>query len=322
MRSCMDFTASWIVRQWDRVLVLILLAAFVVCTPWVADQIPSHIQPVHPLFPKVFPVAVPSPALLPKRTGSVDPVTFLSAEGVVVYDVASAVTIYEKNADELLSPASTTKILTALVALDTYNLDDVVTVKTVANNGQVMGLVPGEQMTVENLLYGALVLSGNDAAWALGEQYQGGVDAFVAAMNKKAQDLHLTNSHFTNPVGYDDPEHKMTARDLARLSAFALTNKTIAKIVAIPQITVSDVSHTRFHPLSNVNQLLGKVPGVAGIKTGWTEEAGENLVTLIERNGHRVILVVLKSKDRFGDTMALINWVFSDVTWETVAPTP
>ncbi len=179
-----------------------------------------------------------------------------------------------------------------------------------------MGLIPGERITVENLLYGALVQSGNDAAWALAEHYPGGVEKFVEAMNKKAADLHLSNTHFTNPVGFDDPNHIMTAIDLTRLASYALTNKTIVKIVAIPQITISDVTHTQFHPLTNVNTLLGKIPGVAGIKTGWTEEAGENLVTLVERDNHRVIIVVLKSLNRFADTEALINWVFTNYEWQ------
>lgn len=274
-----------------------------------------------PLF-HLLPFPTPIPAPYPVNKSGIFPGLEISAEGVVVYDMASGVTMYGKNAEEILAPASTTKVMTALVALDAYALDDVVTVHTVANDGQVMGLLPGEQMTVENLLYGALVYSGNDAAWTLAEQYPGGVDAFVKAMNAKAAALHLTQTHFTNSVGYDDPEHKMTANDLTRLAAHALTNKTIAKMVAIPQITVSDITYTHFHALTNVNQLLGRIPGVGGIKTGWTEEAGENLVTLIERDGHRVIIVVLKSKDRFRDTIALINWVFDTYDWQTFDPAP
>ena len=93
-------------------------------------------------------------------------------------------------------------------------------------------------------------------------------------------------------------------------------NKILAKMVAIPQITISDVTHTYFHKLSNVNQLLGRIPGVAGIKTGWTEEAGENLVTLVERGGRKIIIVVLHSRDRFGDTIRLIDWVFNNYEWQ------
>ncbi len=311
---------SFFLRQWDKILFLAFFAAFFLMMPWKSGQI-RFVQSGMPAL-QFVPFVTPTPAPYPVNRTNVYPGPEVSAEGVVVYDVDSATTMYGRNAEESLSPASTTKIMTALVALDHYGLDDVVTVHTVANNGQVMGLVPGEQMTVENLLYGALVYSGNDAAWALAEHYPGGVDAFVKVMNEKAAALHLTHSHFTNPVGYDDPDHKMTATDLTRLAAFALTNKTIAKIVAIPQITISDVTYTHFHALTNVNQLLGKIPGVAGIKTGWTEEAGENLVTLIERNGHRVIIVVLKSQDRFKDTIALINWTFANFDWQTFNPSP
>jgi D-alanyl-D-alanine carboxypeptidase (penicillin-binding protein 5/6) len=114
----------------------------------------------------------------------------------------------------------------------------------------------------------------------------------------------------------------MTPTDLARLASVALSDKTIAKIVAIPQITVSDVTHSRFHSLRNVNELLGRIPGVGGMKTGWTEEAGENLVTLIERDGHRLILVLLHSADRFGETEALINWIFTNYRWEDMRGAP
>lgn len=305
---------SWILRQWDKILFIGILVAFFVFRP--VPGLYARISSQNESFMRLLPFPTPIPAPYPTNSTGVYPGYEISAEGVIVYDLESGVTLYGRNSEEVLSPASTTKIMTALVVLEHYALDDVVTVKTVANSGQVMGLVPGEQITVENLLYGALIHSGNDAAWALAEHYDGGVEKFVEAMNKKAEALHLTNSHFTNPVGYDDPAHKMSAMDLTRLSAFALTNKTIAKIVAIPQITISDATHSRFHPLTNVNALLGKIPGVAGIKTGWTEEAGENLVTLVERDKHRVIIVVLKSLNRFSDTETLIHWVFANYIWE------
>lgn len=269
-----------------------------------------------------LPFPMPTPAPYPVNVTGVYPGGEITAAGIVVLDVTSAVTMYQRNPDMLLSPASTTKILTALVALDTYKLDDILTVKNLLSDGQTMKLVRGERMTVENLLYGTLIHSGNDAAYVLADNYSGGVAAFVSAMNKKAQSLKLAHSHFTNPVGFDDPDHKMTPMDLARLARVALSNPVIAKMVAIPQITVSDVTHTYFHPLTSVNELLGKIPGVGGIKTGWTEEAGENLVTLVERNGHKVILVVLHSKDRFAETSALIDWTFANYRWEDLQPTP
>lgn len=306
-------------RAWDKILFLLVFGAFIFVTPGqnVYLTSPENINMLPP-----WPFAVPTPAQYPVNETGAYPGPEVTATGVVVLDVDSGVYLYKRNENELLSPASTTKLLTALVALDNYHLDDVVTVKNIVNDGQVMGLVPGEQITVENLLYGALIHSGNDAAWALADYYPGGVPKFVDAMNEKARELHLTQSHFTNPVGYDDPSHKMSPIDLALLGEAALNNKVIAKMVAIPAITISDVTHTYFHPLKNVNELLGKIPGVGGIKTGWTEEAGENLITLVERNGHRVITVVLHSQDRFGDTSTLINWIFSNYQWQTLVPTP
>ncbi|HUD20363.1 MAG TPA: D-alanyl-D-alanine carboxypeptidase family protein [Patescibacteria group bacterium] len=303
----------WFITNWDKILFLIFVGIFILLSP--GQNIYTIGKLAEPISNPTVSLNVPTPAPYPTNSTGVYPGSEVTATGVVVLDINSGVFMYKRNADVSLSPASTTKILTALVALDSYNLDDVVTIKTATVDGQVMGLVPGEQMTVENLLYGALIYSGNDAAWAIADHYPGGEPAFVDAMNKKAQALHLDHSTFTNPVGFDDPNHKMTPIDLAHLGSVALQNKTIAKMVAIPEITISDVTHTYFYPLKNVNELLGKIPGVGGIKTGWTEEAGENLMTLVDRNGHKVITVVLHSQDRFGDTEKLINWIFANYQW-------
>ncbi len=307
----------WYHAHWEKIVFLVFFAFFVLGIP--GRAVYTNITSASGDEKKV-PVVTPSIAPYPVNIHGIYPGNEISAQGVVILDIDSGVFLYKKNEEELLSPASTTKILTALVALEMYGLDDVVTVTEVANDGQVMGLVPGERITVENLLFGALIQSGNDAAWALAAHAPGGVDAFVSAMNQKAKTLNLLHTTFTNPVGYDSPGHKTTPSDLARLASIALDNKIIAKMVAIPQITVSDVTHTYFHPLRNVNELLGKIPGVGGIKTGWTEEAGENLITLVGRGDHRVIIVVLKSADRFADTTSLINWVFSNYQWEVFEP--
>lgn len=305
----------WPRRSWHKILYLVILAGFFLWYPGQNRLIMMAPAAVPTSLP--IPFSIPTPVPYPTNVTGAYPGTEVTAQGVVIEDVDSGVILYQRNSYEPFAPASTTKILTALVALDTYDLDDVLTVKTRMNNGQTMKLVAGERMTVENLLYGTLIQSGNDAAYALAENFPGdGVEGFVAAMNEKAKQLHLTQSRFTNPVGFDDPNHNMTPMDLARLSSIALSNKTIAKMVAIPQITISDVTHTYFHNLTNVNQLLGKIPGVGGIKTGWTEEARENLVTLVERSGRRVIVVVLKSQDRFADTTKLIEWVFANHRWE------
>lgn len=301
-------------KNLDKILFLVALGIFVLLIPGQNIYTLSTYKKttlIHRL-----PFALPTPAPYPVNKTGYFPGNEVTATGIVVLDVDSGVVMYRRNDDMILSPASTTKIMTALVALDAYTLEDVLTVRNLINNGQSMKLVAGERMTVENLLYGALIHSGNDAAYVLADNYPGGVEKFIDAMNQKAQALHLEKTHFTNPVGYDDPTHKTSPMDLARLSRVALNNGVIAKMVAIPQITISDVTHTYFHQLSNVNQLLGKIPGVGGIKTGWTEEAGENLVTLVERNGHKVIVVVLHSKDRFGETSKLIDWIFGNFMWE------
>jgi len=262
------------------------------------------------------PISLPSPAPYPVNAKNIYPGAEITATSIIVEDATSGVYLYRRESDLQLAPASTTKILTALVALSIYNLDDVVTIQTVITEGQVMGLFTGERITVENLLYGALIQSGNDAAYALAEHHPEGVVGFIRDMNAFSDTLRLTNSHFVNPMGFDDPNQYMTAQDLARLAKAALLHPTIKKMVAIPQITISDVTHTYYHKLQNVNQLLGKIPGVAGIKTGWTETAGENLVTFVERNDRKILFVVLHSKDRFTDTTQLINWVFDSYTWE------
>src|SRR5258706_10812824 len=156
----------------------------------------------------------------------------ISAQGALAVDLDSGVTLYDKAADQRLLPASTTKIMTALVAMDYYSLNDVVTIPImeIDADNQRMGLIPGEQITFENLLYGLLVYSASDAAMALAENYPGGLENFVAAMNQKAALLHLENTHFVNPVGLDGGEHYSTAKDMVRLSEVAMENPVFAKV--------------------------------------------------------------------------------------------
>jgi serine-type D-Ala-D-Ala carboxypeptidase (penicillin-binding protein 5/6) len=312
-----DFKTLW-KNQWDKIIFLVIFGLIIFVSPGqnfyttqfdtlkpVAVRLPLPTYQVHPY---------------PDNVTGIMPSNEVSATGVIVLDIDSGVFLFQKNEKQKLSPASTTKLLTALVILDHFKLDDIMTVKTLITDGQTMGLSQGEKITVENLLYGALIHSGNDAAYTLADNYPGGVSEFVKAMNTKANNLHLSDSNFTNPVGYDDPNHKMSPRDLALLAAVALSNNTIAKMVAIPAITISDVTYSHFHNLKNVNELLGKIPGVGGIKTGWTEEAGENLVTYVSRNNHKIIFVVLQSKDRFGDSTKLIDWVFNNFAWKQYKP--
>jgi len=166
------------------------------------------------------------------------------------------------------------------------------------------------------LLYGLLVQSANDAATVLAQNYPGGEDAFIAAMNNKAVSLGLTATHFTNASGLDAYGHYTTAHDLALIAAAAMTNPVFKKIVATQGISVSDVDFTITHELTTINQLLGVVPGLAGVKTGWTEQAGECFVAYVDRGGRQFIIVVLGSDDRFGETQQLIDWVFANFQFQ------
>lgn len=261
------------------------------------------------LAPKTFP---PVPVISAEVTFPI-----VSAQAVLAIDLTSGVTLYEKDPDKKLLPASTTKIITALVAMDYYYDDQILEVKDIKVEGQKMGLKEGEKITVGDLLAGLLVYSANDAAEVLAQNYGYGREDFIAAMNQKARDLHLDNSVFTNPTGLDtNGDHiTSTARDLIRVSQVAMENPEFAGIVGTKEVTVKSVDGKIAHKLANLNELLGKVPGVLGVKTGWTESARENLVTYVERDGRKVMLAVLGSQDRFGETRELINWIFANYHW-------
>jgi len=239
----------------------------------------------------------------------------ISAKSVFILDSASQNVLYQKNSDDQKYPASTTKMMTALVVLDHYSVSQIITVTTAYPDGQNAGLKPGEEMTVEQLLYAMLVQSANDAAEILAENFPGGRTAFVQKMNDYAARLHLSHTHFANPTGLDEDSHYSTAADLTRLAQAVLNHPLLAKIVSTENAVVA--TNTSPHVLTNVNQLLGKVPGVLGIKTGFTDLAGQTLVTYVNRDNHPVIITVLESVDRFADTQALITWVYQNFTWTT-----
>lgn len=242
----------------------------------------------------------------------------ISAQAVLATDIDSGVTLFEKDPDKKLLPASTTKIITAMVAMDFFPLDKVITVGNVKVIGQKMNLEKGEQMTVKDLLYGLLVYSANDAAEVLAANYLGGRESFIYAMNQKAKELHLDNTFFTNPSGLDGQSHYSTARDLTRVSVIAMKNQLFAEIVGTKEKTVASENGKIIHKLTNINELLGGVDGVMGVKTGWTEEARENLVTYIKRNDRKIMIAVLGSQDRFGETKEIIDWIFENYTWSKV----
>lgn len=239
----------------------------------------------------------------------------LTARAAYVLDISSGKVLFGKNHDEPMLPASTTKIATALVALDHYDLNQVITIGEVKVDGQKMDLVPGEEITVKNLLYGLLVFSANDAAEVLAQNYPGGRNVFIKSMNRLSSSIGLKKTHFTNPAGLDEYLHFSTAEDLATLATYAVQNPTFAEIVATSKLDVASLNG-KVHELVNINQLLGKVPGVLGVKTGWTINSGESLVTFVQRDDKKLMFSLLGSSDRFKETEELINWVFTNYSWD------
>jgi len=248
---------------------------------------------------------------LPVYIGTSFPDT--TARGVIVLDRNSKMVLYSQNADARMFPASTTKMMTALVVLEHFkDLDEEITVPQAFPIGSNIELQSGEKLTIDQLLYAMLVQSANDAAEVLAASFPGGRSAFISAMNAAAAKYHLNNTFFANPTGIDDVGHHSTAADLARLADVALRDPEFAKIVTIENAVVSD------RIISNTNQLMGRVVGVKGIKTGQTEGAGQALVSLVERDGNEIIVVVLGSNDRFGDSERLIEWTYTSFNWKDV----
>lgn len=248
----------------------------------------------------------------------------VGARAALLLDYASGQVLFEQRADEPLPPASTTKLMTALLAVESGRYFDPVTIEASdLVGGSSMGLAAGETINLRDLLDGLLIASGNDAAVAiarhLGARLPGPgrpVGRFVARMNARAAELGMRATTFRNPEGFDEPGHVMSARDLATLAQAALRQPVIAQIVATPATTVR--SSKRSYALRATNQLLGRYPGVLGVKTGTTEAAGECLVALVEQGDHRLLAVVLGSDDRYADTTALIEWGFRQHRWLTI----
>ncbi len=236
-----------------------------------------------------------------------------TAKAALLVDVDTKTILYERQMTLRLPQASTTKIMTAVVALEQGRLDDRVTVPAnLQADGSLMGLQPGETLTLKELLYGLLLPSGNDAALVIAQHISGSVESFVAAMNAKAQALGLTDTHFENPHGHDSPNHYSSARDLWRLAVYALENPVFAEIVSTPAAKIAG------RDLVNRNEMLLGYPDADGVKTGTTDLAGECLVVTVRRNGHRALAVVLGSEDRYADARALLDYYYDNFGWRTL----
>ena len=242
------------------------------------------------------------------------PADALSAQSAVLLDCASGRILYSKQADRQSLIASTTKIMTALIVCEQCNVLDRVKIpqEAVGIEGSSMYLQAGEILTVQELLYGLMLHSGNDAAIALAIYCGGTVAGFVQLMNDKARLLELHNTHFENPNGLDAQNHYSTASDLAHLAAYAMCNPIFAKIVSTKTVKVGD----RF--LKNHNKLLWQIQGVDGVKTGYTRAAGRILVSSAVRDGRRLVAVTINAPNDWQDHIQLMNDGFQRYTMRKI----
>lgn len=240
----------------------------------------------------------------------------VSAKAAILMHADSGRVLYEKNADEHMLIASTTKIMTAIVVLEHCELDDLVEVdsRSAGIEGSSMYLKAGESYTVEDLLYGLLLVSGNDAASALALHVADSMEEFAELMNAKAAELGMTESSFKNAHGLDEEGHYSTARDMAKLAAYCIGNEDFARIAGTVSHTVGEQT------LVNHNRLLREYDGCLGLKTGYTMAAGRTLVTCAERDGARYVCVTLNDPDDWDDHKALYDWAFANYSFAEVIP--
>ena len=239
----------------------------------------------------------------------------LSAKSAVLYEPSTAEFLYSKNAQLRLPMASTTKIMTALVAIENYDIDKTVNIsdEAIGIEGSSLYLKRGESMTMSDLLYALMLRSANDAASAIAYEISGGIDAFAELMNEKASELGLCDTHFVNPHGLDSPLHYTTAKDLAVIAGAALNNETFKKIVSTKKITITN-SDGESRLLVNHNKLLTFYDGAIGVKTGFTKKSGRCLVGAAEKDGLTLVSVTINAPDDWNDHQKLLNYGYSVLT--------
>lgn len=239
----------------------------------------------------------------------------VSAKAAILIEANSGKILYQKNAQQKLPMASTTKIMTSLIALESGNLDEWFTVdeNAIKVEGSSMGLQAGDQVTMRTLAYGMLLQSGNDAANAVAVKLAGSAEAFAEKMNERAQQIGMANSHFVTPSGLDNEEHYSTAEDMAKLARTALQNDGFREICSTYQtkLEYGNPPYTRW--MTNHNRLLKEYEGTIGVKTGFTKKSGRCLVSAAERDGVRLIAVTLNAPSDWSDHKAMFDYGFSVV---------
>lgn len=239
----------------------------------------------------------------------------IKARAAIIIDMDSKQVIDELNPHARLAEASLTKVMTVLVALDLMKADQVVTVPPSINqlpwDSTRMGLKVGERLTVRELLYGVFLNSGNDAAITLSDAATSR-QAFIDRMNAKAAALGMTDTHFVNPTGLDDPAHYTSAADLARAASELESHyPEVAAIASVFRITLPATAEHPAYPLYNLNDLIRTYPGATGLKTGWTGRAGGCLVATATRNTRHLMVVVLGSPSVFKEASSLLDYGFA-----------
>ncbi|PIR55037.1 D-alanyl-D-alanine carboxypeptidase [Candidatus Peregrinibacteria bacterium CG10_big_fil_rev_8_21_14_0_10_36_19] len=252
-----------------------------------------------------------------KKTQFVSPI--INAESSIAIDMETGTILYEKNAHRKREIASITKLMTSLIIMEENEPTEIATVthNAATTEGSTMYLKPGEQITVENLLFGAIINSANDAAVTLAEHNAGSTQEFVKKMNEKAKSLGLINSHFSNPIGLDSSQNYSTSFDLAKLAQHIYNYDFIKKAAEVKEMKVTSVDGAFTHQLETTNELLeDSYLNIKGLKTGHTQAAGLCLVSIAANDDNKEILtIVLNSPARFKETKILTDWVFRAYNW-------
>lgn len=238
----------------------------------------------------------------------------VTAKSAILIEASTGRVLYEKNAFERMPMASTTKIMTAILAIENSNLSDTVVVSPKASDvgESSIWLAAGEKMTMSDMLFGLMLASGNDAAVAIAEHVAGSVDEFSQMMNAKAKEIGAYNTNFCNPNGLPIDDHYTTAYDLALISAYAMKNDFFKELVKTQYKTIPWEGHEYNRVVKNKNKLLWQYEGGNGIKTGYTKAAGKCLSAAAERDGMQLISIVLSAPDMFNDCVKLLDYGFKN----------
>lgn len=239
-----------------------------------------------------------------------------TTQNFILVDVATNKILLSQNANDRIYPASTTKLVTTLTALNIYPLDEIITIDEEYPEGQNMGLKLGEKITVKSLVSALLVYSANDAAYTLAKHHPKGVNGFVDQMNLLVKKYNLKNTNFTNVDGLQNENHYSSVYDLSQIGRIVIQNNIVKNTVKNTEITVSSIDGSIQHYLSSTDELLKTTPEIEGLKTGWTPEAKGCFVGLINLNGHYLISVVAQSDDRFQDTKNILDWAKQNIYWQ------